>query len=253
MEDQQLWPDGVQVVWLDDVTDSQRNLDLEWQLGEAVARGERPPLIRVWRAANRPGIGVTRRDVAAGQGEQAAARLRQAGWDVVVRTTGGTAVPQGPGVVHVSYLFPRTERRATTDAYYRLLTRPLLAWLAQLGLAGDTGSVPGSYCDGTYNVLVGGRKLVGTAQAWRGGLAGTRSNRPGYVLAHACMPVDVDVDWATDLINRFYADSGSEYRVQRETFTTLRQLAPERFSGMTPAECTAWVAERWVEWYRRWA
>lgn len=174
------------------------------------------------------------------------------GWDVVIRNTGGTAVPQGPGVVHISYLFPRDRRPVTTDAYYRILTQPLIAWLETIGLEAYTGALPGSFCDGTYNVLVNGQKLVGTAQAWRGGLAGMASQRPGYVLAHACLVVDVDIQQALAQINRFYQLSGNPYRVDAQTFTTLRTLAPDEFKGMTAAEAATALAHKWVSWYSRW-
>lgn len=249
MIDQTLWPRDVEVRWIDDMNDSAHNLALEQTLGEAVAHGEIRPLVRIWRSALAQGIGVSRRDVSGDAGLAAMNEMKQSGWDVVVRNTGGTAVPQGPGVVHLSYLFPRDARKVTTDAYYRILCQPLIAWLETLGLQAVTGALPGSYCDGTYNILVDNKKLVGTAQAWRGGLAGVKSNRPGYILAHACMVVDVDMVAAAERINRFYARAGNDYRVHPETSTALRDLVPDRFQGMTPFEAATSVANDWVTWY----
>jgi octanoyl-[GcvH]:protein N-octanoyltransferase len=246
----ELWPPVLSIEWLDDPADPQHNMDLDTELGQAVARGERPPLIRLWRAGVRPGIGVSRKDVASPAGAQAMAELRAAGWDVVVRETGGTAVPQGEGVFHVSYLFPRPAHPATTDDYYRLLCYPLVDWLGTLGCQATIGSLPGSYCDGNYNVLVSGRKLVGTAQAWRGGLAGMKSSRPGYILAHACVVVDFDMQRAEELINHFYALAGNPYRVAAGTSITLREAVPERFSGLSAEAATCWCMERLAEYYR---
>ncbi len=250
--EQSLWPAGTTVQWLDDTANSQENQNLEQILGEQVGRVDRPPLVRIWRSGDLPGIGLSRRDLATGAGEQAAASLRAQGCDVVVRHTGGTAVPQGPGVIHLSYLFPRTRTRGTTDDYYRLLTLPLLVWLQDLGVSAVTGSLPGSYCDGTYNVLVQQQKLVGTAQAWRGGLAGMHSTRPGYILAHACMTVDVDLTWANQKINWFYEQSGQSYRVDPLASVTLRQLLPEPFADKSPRQCADWVAEQWLQFFRAW-
>lgn len=249
MTDDLLWPSDTEVQWLDNLDDSKYNLALEQALGEAVARGETRPLIRIWRSALARGIGISRRDVTAGDGEHALMQMERDGWDVVVRNTGGTAVPQGPGVVHLSYLFPRDARKVTTDAYYRLLCHPMMDWLKTLGLDATTGALPGSYCDGTYNILVNDKKLVGTAQAWRGGLAGVKSSRPGYILAHACMVVDVDMVAAAERINRFYELAGNDYRVNFETTTTLRELVPEYFTGLTPLEAATKVAADWMAWY----
>lgn len=244
-------PNDMETVWMDDIEDGQHNQDLEQELAGQVARGERPPLIRIWRSARAEGIAVSRRDLAARGADDAVKALAAEGIEVVVRNTGGTAVPQGPGVIHLSWMLPRERGPATTDAYYRLLCDPLMGWMRQLGLQPETGALPGSYCDGTYNILVDGRKLVGTAQAWRGGLAGVKSNRPGYVLAHASMMVDVDMHVATQRINQFYELSGNPYRVDEATTLTLRERIPAWFGNVGPAEATVAVAESWEEWYQR--
>ncbi len=246
----ELWPPELSVEWLDIPEDPQRNMDLDAELGQAVAKGQRPPLIRLWRAGFRAGIGVSRKDVASSAGEQAMAQLKAAGCEVVVRETGGTAVPQGEGVFHVSYLFPRPAEAVTTDDFYRLLCYPLIDWLGTLGCEGTIGSLPGSYCDGNYNILVSGRKLIGTAQAWRGGLAGMKSSRPGYILAHACVVVDFDMQWAEELINHFYSLSGNPYRVAAGTSITLRDALPEQFSGMSAEAAARWCIESLTGFYR---
>jgi octanoyl-[GcvH]:protein N-octanoyltransferase len=242
IDERGLLPEELEFTFLEALDNGQYNTDLDIQLGQAVAHGEAKPLVRLWRSAHAPGIGVSKKDVASPAGRAAAEALRAEGWDVVVRQTGGTAVPQGDGVLHLSFILPRQSAGATTDAYYRLLCKPLLAWLGEYGLAASTGELPGSYCDGTYNVLVGGRKLVGTAQAWRGGLAGLASRHPGYVLAHACITVDLDIGAAIDQINHFYALAGQDYRVQPDTSVTLRQLLPERLSGADAADNAKSVA-----------
>lgn len=233
----------MQLLWYDDIDDGQANADYDAVLGNEVAKGIRPATIRIWRSAQRLGIGVSKKDIATVAGTRAKDELETRGFDVVVRQTGGTAVPQGPGVIHLSYLFPRSAS-GTTDDYYRLLCNPFIEWLKNHGVQARTGELPGSYCDGTYNVLIEEQKLIGTAQAWRGGLAGMKSNQPGYILAHACVMVDVDFNWATRTINQFYELAESDYRVDVTTCTDLlHSLFPSRFDGahaMIP-----WVIEEW--------
>lgn len=225
-------------------------MDLDIRLGEAIATGERPPLVRIWRAGFAWGIGVSRKDVVSPAGRIAADTLEREGCSVVVRATGGTAVPQGEGVICVSCIVPRQVDAGTTDSFYRALCLPLIQWLRSYGLNPDTGALPGSYCDGSYNILVDGQKLVGTAQAWKGGLAGIKSARPGYIIAHACLPVDIDLAKAVATINRFYELAGDTYRVNPDTATTLRQLCPARFTGMTPAAAAERVADELLMFYR---
>ncbi|MBX5435769.1 MAG: ligase [Alicyclobacillaceae bacterium] len=252
--------DVVECTWLEDGDDSQRNVDLDVQLGADVGAGRRPPTVRLWRAAPGLGIGVSRRDVATDAACAAAQRLRQHGVDVVVRQTGGTAVPQGEGVFHVSWLLPRPAGGATTDQYYHLLCDPLVSWLRSFHVEATTGPLPGSYCDGRYNVLAGGRKLAGTAQAWKGGLAGLPSSRPGFVLAHACVTVMADHELAAVWINRFYEWAGQPWRVTAETGVNLADLVPAAFAGQGAAAATEravrsfaghlgeWLSRRGVRW-----
>lgn len=229
-----LLPKMTLITMMEDLDHPQHNIDLDAELGQAVARGEQPPLVRIWRSAHQQGIALSKRDVTGPQAEAAVQAFAEEGLQIVVRNTGGTAVPQGPGVLHLSYMLPRTANIVTTDDYYRLLCTPLIDWLQTLGISADTGALAGSYCDGTYNVLCGGKKLVGTAQAWRGGLAGMSSRHPGYVLAHASIVIAYDLNLATERINRFYALAGNPYRVNAATSTSLVDLCPDWFPNAAP-------------------
>lgn len=223
---QGLLPRELEIAWLDEPGHQQANMDREDEYAREVASGRRPALLRLWSGGSVRAIGVSRKDVQKEAAKRAVERLSAAGCNVFVRRTGGTAVPQGPGVLLVSLMLPRRPVVATTDDYYRMLCDLLVHWLGEYGLRATTGSLPGSYCDGNYNVLVDGQKLVGTAQAWRGGLAGTASSRPGYVLAHACVPIAVDMAEASQCINQFYAWSEEDYRVNRAAAASLRDLLP---------------------------
>ncbi|MFB5188856.1 lipoate--protein ligase family protein [Alicyclobacillus fastidiosus] len=223
-----LMPSNIEINTGEDPSDALHNILLDDEWAREVGREERLPTVRVWRHAPVQGLVVSKRDVAGAKGEAAMQVMAGLGWPIFVRPTGGTAVPHGAGVLNFSLLLPRTQEKASTDAYYRLLCQPMLDWFAGLGLDATTGAVPGSYCDGNYNVLVDGLKLVGTAQAWRGGIAGTKSRHPGYVLAHACIVIDVDMAEATEVINRFYEEVGDDYRVDARTSTSLAEVLRQK-------------------------
>lgn len=209
---------------VEEAEDPQQNVDLDEVLAAEVANGSRPETIRLWRHADVPGLVVSRKDIAGAKGAFAIAEMKRMGVPIFVRRTGGTAVPHTRGVLNISMMFKRSAKKQwTTDTYYRLLCQPLLAWLQTFDMVATTGEVPGSYCDGSYNVIVDGRKLVGTAQTWRGGLAGVSSRHPGYILAHACMTVEVDLAWSMKVINHFYEAVGDPYRVHNHTSITLNE------------------------------
>ncbi|MFM4964727.1 protein ligase [Aeromonas bivalvium] len=160
---------------------------------------------------------VTRKDTRLPRYQAACERLAREGWPVFVRDSGGTAVPHGAGILNLSLMLPRT----STDLshYYRLLGAPLLGLLAQYGLAGSYDFVPGSFCDGQYNLVIGGRKVTGTAQRW----LAPGQDHAGAVLAQAMVLVEGDVDEGTRMASRFYELAGGELRFAPGTSTTLAQ------------------------------
>jgi lipoate-protein ligase A len=105
---------------------------------------------------------------------------------------------------------------------YKLLCGLLTHLLASYGLVTTVGEVPGSFCDGRYNLQVGGQKLVGTAQRWAGG-----SRKNAAVLAHACLLVDLDLVDATEKINTLYRLCGNSQQFTPEACTTLRDCLRE--------------------------
>jgi len=153
--------------------------------------------------------------------ETACQELSAQGWPVIVRCTGGACVPQGPGVLNLSIIHPKVRGWSLEDGY-ALLCNLLTSLLTSYGLTPTTGEVPGSFCDGRFNLQVGGQKLVGTAQRWAGG-----SRENAAVLAHACLLVDLDLAEATEKINTLYQLCGNSQQFNPEACTTLRDCLGE--------------------------
>lgn len=184
---------------------------------------DRQPRAHLWQAPQC--LIVTRKDTRLPRYQAACEQLAAEGWPVHVRDSGGTAVPHGAGILNLSLMLPRT----TTDLahYYRLLGAPLLALLGEYGLEGSYDFVPGSFCDGQYNLVIGGRKVTGTAQRW---LAPGRDH-DGAVLAQAMLLVAGDVDEGTRMASRFYELAGGELRFLPATSTTIAQAINWQGSG----------------------
>jgi len=196
---------------------------------QRVGRGESPPSICITQAPQ--SLAVTRREARMQNFTQAGETLAAEGWPLAVRSSGGACVPQGPGVLNLALVHPRLKNWSLEDGY-RLLCELLRQLLATYGLKAETGEVPGSFCDGRYNLQLGGRKLVGTAQRWAG------SNRAqAAILAHACLLVDLDLQGATSQINRLYRLCNNPTAFKPAACTTLRQclggIAPRREEFVT--------------------
>ena len=150
-----------------------------------------------------------------------AARDAAAG-ELQVRSSGGGLVPQGPGVWNLSLAWPTTSATPIdTTAVYLALCAELAAAFAHLGIVATPQPVTGSFCDGRFNLAVNGRKLVGTAQAWRR-LAG----RP-VVLAHAVIVVDADPERLTAQANAFEAALASDTRYRADALTSVAREAAD--------------------------
>lgn len=178
---------------------------------DRVQQGEAVAIARIWRTQNC--LVATRREARMPDFARACQTLAAQGWPVLVRRTGGACVPQGAGVWNLSLLYSRPGGSWSIDDSYRFLCCLLQHFFAELGLSTQTGEVAGSFCDGSYNLQIGGQKIVGTAQRWR-----SRA-----ILAHACILVDVDLDVVTALINRLYRDCASAQQFRTDACTTLTE------------------------------
>lgn len=168
------------------------------------------------------------------------------GLPVQVRASGGGLVPQGPGVLNLTLVWP-AETVAALDigGIYRALCSELAAALARLGIMVSTQAVEGSFCDGRYNLAVDGRKVVGTAQSWRR-IAGRQ-----VVLAHAVIVVDADPQALTGEADAFEREieSGRHYRA--EALTSVARAwcavhAAEAAPADLAARCRQVLAERFA-------
>lgn len=155
--------------------------------------------------------------------EKSSQSLADAGWPVLVRRTGGSCVPHGPGVINLSLIYPIPEGQSwQLEDSYQLLCFPLQQLLQDYGLKAETGAVEGSFCNGRYNLQVGNRKLVGTAQRWR---PASQATRAGAILAHACLLTDLDLLTATEQINRLYRDCENTEQFIPKACATLAECA----------------------------
>lgn len=189
--------------------------ELEWMRRAATAGRA---VAHLWRGVQ--GLVVPRSYERAPRWQAASAESAAEGWPVQVRSSGGGLVPQGPGVLNLSLAWALPEGQAMTiDPVYRALCGQLAAAFARLGVRTEVQAVLGSFCDGRFNLAVGGAKLVGTAQCWR------RLEGVQVVLAHALMLVDADPVALTARCNAFEALLGHDRRYRADRITSLARAA----------------------------
>ncbi|MBS0325586.1 MAG: lipoate--protein ligase family protein [Proteobacteria bacterium] len=159
------------------------------------------------------------------------------GWPVHLRRSGGGVVPQGPGILNLTRV--QAVDGAPGDLasrLYELLCGVLVRALRDLGIEAAPRAVEGSFCDGRFNLAVGGRKIAGIAQYWR------RGGGKQAVLAHALLLVDADCVELTARANAFEAALGSERRYCADALTTMAREC----RGLRTVDIVAALRERIV-------
>lgn len=181
-------------------------------LEAAVASKER--LGFLWQA-NATGLVLPDRFTRAPEFVAATKASAARGWPVVSRKTGGGITPQGPGVLNLALCFtvPPGASRAIRASYAEIVD-PMRAGFADLAITAEATPVEGSFCDGDYNLAVEGRKLVGTAQRWRGTTC----------LIHALVMTDIDLPVAVDAVAAFSRDLRHDTVFDRDVHCRMADL-----------------------------
>ncbi len=170
-------------------------------------------------------------------------RLRERGWDLVRRPTGGRAILHTDELTY-SVIGPQDDPRLTGGVLesYRRLSEALLVALETLNLAVQANpradlesseNPPGPVCfeaPSNYEITINGKKLVGSAQARR---------RDG-VLQHGTLPLWGDITRITQVL-RFDSEGNREQAASRllEHATTVESALGQRISWDAAARAFA--------------
>lgn len=205
----------------------------EWlcrRLGEGLA----PPLIHVWRHERAFVLGL--RDARLPRAADAMRWLAGEGFRVMVRNSGGAAVPLDRGVVNMTLIQPLAPGDLRPQRDFEAAAEWLRAALSPYGAAFGVGEIAGSYCPGDFDLSVHGRKFCGMAQ---------RRLQKAFTV-QAFVNAEGDAEERAAWASRFYerASGGEPHAgaltVQAQRMGSLRGLAPG-FPG----------ADRWIEELKR--
>ena len=171
-------------------TDGATNMAVDEAILRAVAAGLAPPTLRLY-AWKPPCLSLGRGQPLADVDLQA---VQAAGFDLVRRPTGGRAILHVDELTY-SLVAPEAEPRVAGSIVesYRRLSAGLMRGLERLGIAGlaadqrvENRRLEGPVCfevPSDYEIVTGGRKLVGSAQM----------RAQGVVLQHGALPLYGDI------------------------------------------------------------
>ncbi|MBU0491949.1 MAG: lipoate--protein ligase family protein [Chloroflexi bacterium] len=194
---------------------------------EALMEGQSPPTLRFY-GWEPPCVSLGRFQPVDGAVDRAACQSR--GIDLVRRLTGGRAILHDAPDRELTYslVVPAQDALAAGDVLssYRAISAALVAGLRRLGVpaavtpARTLGPDPATAAcfdqPADYEITVHGRKLVGSAQARRGGV----------ILQHGTVLLDADLaTWAAVLCPPAHLDTAAFQAYLTRRIITLRQAA----------------------------
>ncbi|MGN1400921.1 MAG: biotin/lipoate A/B protein ligase family protein [Bacillus sp. (in: firmicutes)] len=145
--------------------------------------------------------------------EQGTAYLKKQGYDVIVRNSGGLAVVLDEGILNLSLILTEHTHKIDIDKGYETMVDLVKKMFAEYTSDIMVGEVDGSYCPGSYDLSIGGKKIAGISQRRvRGGVA---------VQVYLCMSGSGSK--RAELIRDFYRIS----KGSQETKFTYPDIRPE--------------------------
>ncbi|MFP7479863.1 biotin/lipoate A/B protein ligase family protein [Terribacillus saccharophilus] len=130
-------------------------------LAISVGENQAPPTARLWIHDRTIMLGIP--DSRLPYIKEGISYLQEKGYKAVVRNSGGLAVLLDKGVVNLSFIFPDAKHIGIHDGYQAMVS--FIQYIFQdLTDKIEAFEVVGSYCPGTYDLSIDGRKFAGISQ-----------------------------------------------------------------------------------------
>ncbi|MTH54071.1 hypothetical protein GKZ89_11690 [Bacillus mangrovi] len=96
--------------------------------------------------------------------DEGIAFLHSLGYRTVVRNSGGLAVVLDEGVLNLSLIFPETNKSIEINRGYDAMWELVKTLLPEQSGLIEAREIEGSYCPGSYDLSIGGKKFAGISQ-----------------------------------------------------------------------------------------
>ncbi|OEH93248.1 lipoate--protein ligase family protein [Bacillus solimangrovi] len=148
--------------------DALQSFAIDDTLCQVIGEGQSHPTVRSWVHHNTIVLGI--QDTRLPYITEAVTFLEEQGWNVIVRNSGGLAVVLDEGVLNISLVLP--EERINIDKGYDAMFDLIKQMLHGYPVEIEAREIVGSYCPGSYDLSINGKKFAGISQRrLRGGVA----------------------------------------------------------------------------------
>ncbi|MEI5909034.1 lipoate--protein ligase family protein [Bacillus spongiae] len=183
----------------------------------SVGVGDSAPTARAWVHHDTIVLGIT--DTKLPYLQNGLAELEKEGYQYIVRNSGGLAVVLDEGVLNISLIFPDTEKGIDIDRGYDAMHQLIVYMFKDFAVNIEAKEIVGSYCPGSYDLSINGRKFAGISQRRvRGGVA---------VQVYLC--VTGSGSKRAEVIQRFYEEGSKGIKTKFE-YPSIR---PEVMASLT--------------------
>lgn len=128
----------------------------------SVGSGHAPTTARTWVHSQTVVLGI--QDTKLPGLQDGIAFLQEQGYDWIVRNSGGLAVALDEGVLNISLLFPDTEKGIDINRGYDSMWHLIRLMFKDFGREIEAREIVGSYCPGSYDLSIDGKKFAGISQ-----------------------------------------------------------------------------------------
>ncbi|WP_319005520.1 lipoate--protein ligase family protein [Metabacillus litoralis] len=172
--------------------DAQHSFAIDDTLCASVGKTDSPAIARTWVHHDTIVLGI--QDTKLPFLKDGVEFLKSSGYHVIVRNSGGLAVVLDKNVLNLSLIFPDSEKGIDINRGYDAMLDLIKYMLKSHGARIEAREIHGSYCPGSYDLSIDGRKFAGISQRrLRGGIA---------VQIYLC--VTGSGEERADLIRQFY-------------------------------------------------
>jgi octanoyl-[GcvH]:protein N-octanoyltransferase len=150
--------------------DARQSFAIDDTLCTSIGSGNSPATARTWVHHNTIVLGI--QDTRLPHLKDGIDYLESKGYRVIVRNSGGLAVVLDGGVLNISLILPEKEGTIDINQGYDTMTALVEQLLAPYEAKFEAYEIVGSYCPGSYDLSIGGKKFAGISQRrMRGGVA----------------------------------------------------------------------------------
>lgn len=131
-------------------------------LCSSVGSGIVPATARTWVHDRTIVLGI--QDTRLPHLKDALAFLKEQGYQFIVRNSGGLAVVLDKDVLNISLILPEQEKRIDINSGYETMFELIQYMFQDYGKCMEAKEIVGSYCPGSYDLSIDGKKFAGISQ-----------------------------------------------------------------------------------------